>query len=315
MAKDMANRYLRLMASFVNRKIDDFPLLLSDVPEPLGATKLRDLRTKVASSQKKLRISESRVASLREEVEKYRPANRDLSEDERLAVLHILLHRYAIRTRQDSLFEADNDPEPTRKLTVHSGVYQAARFHLFREHQKAFFYGIEDLCDASSENAEQFLRLAAVLVDAVSARMVRPQVSLALGPTLQHELLTERATEFVHSWTFPHFDKVYELTNFIATACLAKSNEPNAPLDAGANAYGVPQEEFDVVVERNPQLAVTLKFGLAYNALSLNPEYDCKNKTWCLIQLGGLPILHFGLTLKRGGFIEGSVDELAKVVS
>ena len=314
MAKDMANRYLRLMPQFVNRKIEDLSALLSDRPDPLSRTRARELSSKVESTQKQLGIGAVRLEQLKAEVERYRPNNNETTEDEKLAMLLIVMHRYAVRTRQDSLFEKSSDPEPSRKITVDSGVYQGARFHLFRNFQKPYFYGIEDLCDASSENAEQFLRLAARFVDGISARMVRPQAVLALGPSIQHELLTERAGEFVKSWNFPHFDKVFLLTRYIADRCLEESLQPNAWLDAGANAYGVLQSEFDRVVSASANLSTILKFGLAYNALSLNPNYDCKNKRWCLIQLGGLPILHFGLTLRRGGFIEGSLEELEKAV-
>jgi hypothetical protein len=313
MAKDMANRYLRLMPQFINRKIEDLSALLSDRAEPLGRTRIRELASKVESTQKKLGISKERLEQLRTEVDRYRGGNNDVTEDENLAMLLIVMHRYAVRTRQDSLFEKTADPEPSRKIIVDSGVYQGARFQLFRDFDKAYFYGIEDLCDASSENAEQFLRLAARFVDAISSRMVRPQSVLSLAPKIQHDLLRERAGEFVASWNFPHFDKVRVLARYIADRCLEVSIQPNAWLDAGANAYGVPQSEFDDIVRASPNLATVLKFGLAYNALSLNPNYDCKNKRWCLIQLGGLPVLHFGLTLRRGGFIEGSLGELEKV--
>jgi hypothetical protein len=89
---------------------------------------------------------------------------------------------------------------------------------------------------------------------------------------------------------------------------------PNAWIGAGANAYGIPQSEFESLAADYPDLARILHFGLAYNALSLNPRYPCKNKEWCLIELGGIPILRFGLTLRRGGFIEGTVDELKRMV-
>jgi hypothetical protein len=314
MAKDMATRYLRLMPQFLNRRIEDLSALLSEKPDPLPRTRLRELSSKVDSAQKRLGIASLRLDQLKQDVDRYRPAGAEPTEDEKLAMLLIVMHRYAVRTRQDSLFEKTPDPEPKRKITVDSGIYQAARFHLFKNFDRPYFYGIEDLCDASSENAEQFLRLAARFVDAISSRMVRPQAVLALGSRIQNDLLRERATEFVESWNFPQFDKVHLLAQYIADRCLEESLQPNAWLDSGANAYGVLQTEFDAIVRSSPNLSTTLKFGLAYNALSLYPNYDCKNKTWCLIQLGGLPILHFGLTLRRGGFVEGSLEELGKAL-
>jgi hypothetical protein len=88
---------------------------------------------------------------------------------------------------------------------------------------------------------------------------------------------------------------------------------PNAPLNSGPNAYGILQHEFDSLGDKYPELARVLKYGVAYNVFALVPGHQCKRREWCLIQLSGIVCLHYGLTLRFGGFVEGSATELAAI--
>jgi hypothetical protein len=307
MARDMANRYMRQMPMFATRKLDDFSGLLSDKPARLTAPKLETLRAKTQSEAKRLHISADRYESIFRLITDY---GKNLADDEQLALLLILLNRYATRVDQKELFGAE-DPEPARPLKVDSGLEEAARLYLLHTHQRAFFFGFNDLCDASSENAEQFLRLSAILVDAIATRLIRNQ-GATLSCEQQTTLLRERAEDFMMSWNFPYYEKVRMVVNAIATRSLSESLRPTAWLGSGANAFGVPQEEFEVITTTHPELSNILKYGMAYNAFALVPNYDCQGKNWCLVELGGIPCLSYGLTLKRGGFIKSTVADLVE---
>jgi hypothetical protein len=310
MARDMANRYMRQMPMFATRKLDDFASLLSDRPARLTASKLETLRAKTHAEAKRLHISAERYEGIFRLITDY---SKDLGDDDQLALLIILLNRYAKRVDQKELFGAE-DPEPARPLKIDSGLEEAAKLYLFHIYQRSFFFGFNDLCDASSENAEQFLRLSAILVDAIATRLIRNQ-GATLSCEQQTSLLRERATDFMKSWSFPYYDKVRMIVEAIAARSLHESLRATAWLGSGANAFGVPQEEFARVTTDYAELSNILKFGMAYNAFTLIPNYDCQGKKWCLIELGGIPCLSYGLTLKRGGFIKSRLDDLVEVTA
>lgn len=313
-ARDISSRYVRQMPVFNSRKLESLSDLLETESQPVNDSQIRKLSEDLASAQKKFKITDSRLKELFDLVKMYRPQAGDLDTDVRLAVVRILLHRYMKRIPQQGiLLDELADPDPSRPLRVDAALADAARLILFHEFGRPYYYGMETLCDCGSENTEQFLHLAACLVDAIAARLIRG-TNPALDARTQHKLLREKAKEIMDRWDFPERQAVDQVVSAIANECLRVSLSPNAWIGAGANAYGIPQTEFESLATDHPALARILHFGLAYNALSLNPRYPCKNKEWCLIELGGIPILRFGLTLKRGGFIEGSVDQLQGMV-
>ena len=309
MAKDMANRYLGRMAIFNSRGLNNLSDLMSTDVEPLPATKRRELAASVEATRKRLSISESRFRKIEEEVDKYKPARGSLPDDVRLGMIIILMNRYAKRIPQQSLFGQEIDPEPTKALTADSTVYEAARIQLLHRYNRPYYIGIDDLCDAGSENAEQFLRLAAVIVETAMTRLVRSQQP-SVDAATQNRQLRRRGEEVIAGWNFPQYQLVRQLAGSLAERCRDESLLPNAWLGAGPNAYGIVQEEFDEIPEKYPDLARVLQFGFAYNAFNVVPRYQCKDRKWCLLELGGVVILKYGLSLKRGNFLEGTADEL-----
>ena len=315
MAKDMAGRYLSQMDVFSRRGLRRLGDLLSTTPVLIPPSKRKRLARHVDVLQSRYSVAARRRSELEREIDAYLSKTQDGGEDVRLGMLSILFERYAKRVPQRSLFEDPaEDPEPIRPLAVDASVADGARVHLLHKYDRPYFFGIDALCDASSENAEQFLRLAARLVAQSETQLIRTTKGPMLGGTVQHKLLRERATEMIHEWDFPQCKLVRRLANGIAVQCLQKSLEGNASLGGGPTAFGIPQDEFDTIPQRSSDLEGVLKFGVAYNAFTLVPRHRTKKRLWCLIQLGGVLLLHHGLTLKRGGFLERRTEDLIRLL-
>ena len=304
MGTDMASRYLAQMPVFNRRRLNSLPDLLATDVEQISAAKRDQLRNRTNKLQKRYGITEDRAAGFADKITRYLQSQLDTEDDLRLAMQSILYERYAKRTRGKGLFPDGADPDPRRPINVDSTIADGAKIHLLHRFDRPYYFGIETLCDASSENAEQFLQLSARLVAQVETRLIRRTGGATLGSREQHRLLVERAHELLEDWDFPECRMVRRLADRIADECRKRSLEGNAPLGAGANAIGIPQDEFDTIVEEDAQLARVLKFGVAYNAFVLLPNHRTKNRMWCLIELGGVLLIHHRLTLKRGGFVE-----------
>lgn len=311
MARDMARRYLDRMPLFRDVGLTDLgTMLTSDTPR-IASSEMKQLAEAVDSSRERLRIPQKKAEELGTLVSDYlRNSAHEQETDVALAMQSILLHRFANRVPQEALFaDLDDDLEPSKPLAADATVYEGARLHLYHQFNRPFVYGMDAVCDAAAENPEQFLWFAAELVEHLANRIQRRRRP-ELSARQQQEILHSRASKAISDWDFPDSPAVRRLVQGIADRCKKRSLEPNAPLGAGACAFGFPQTEFERVAQSNSPLAQVLKFAVAYNAITLIPNYPCKKRTWCLLELGGFVLVRNGLTLKRGGFVEGTANEL-----
>lgn len=315
MAREMADKYLSLMDVFRRQGVTTLRNILGTKLEPLNESILKKLESRVNKTQRTHNISANRRKVLEEEIRRFCKGSRlpDLREDTKLGMLNILMHRYTKRVPQASLFETLEVSEPSKPVTANSDVVDGARIHLLHEYNRPYYFGIDVLCDGSSENAEQFLQLAGRLVSVAETRIIRGERAL-LSTGYQHKELQKRAREIVHDWSFPEHRLVRIISNAMVQQCLEKTLEPNASLGGGPNSIGIPQEEFDSISKTHPDLALVLKYGIAYNAFSLTQNHKTKGKYWCLLELSGAAIIANGLSLRRGNFLERDVKHLQEIL-
>lgn len=313
-AGSMADRYLRRHPVFQRRQWRGFSTLLSVEPPILSTQALKKLSEEVDKTQNRLKIPAQRRTLLEAEVGRYVASakNQDVGPDVQLAMLKILMHRYVNQVPQQSLFGPEDDPEPRRAMTADADVAHGARLHLRHEYNRALHYGLNTISDASSENAELFLQLAAKLVDRMEARIINGDPPL-LSAAQQDKILGDRSREIISRWNFPFAGAIRTMAGAMAEDCLAESLAPNAWLGAGANAIGVPQDEFNAAVtSKNAELPQVLHYAVAYNAILLRHNYPQGGRTWCLLQLGGPVVLANSLTLNRGGFLQKRLADVQR---
>jgi len=310
MAKNMANKYLRLMPIFYRQGLTNFGDLLNTQPPALTDSNLKKLSDRVDSLQRRSNTSSDMRSQFESTIDNYMKGaiSNPGGEDLRLAMLLILMNRYIKRVPQSGLFEEEPN-EPNRPIKADASVADGAKIYLLHEFGRPYYYGIDAVSDASSENAELFLRLANILVKASETRVIR-NAEAQLPPKYQHQLLKEKSAEIIRDWTFPRHHDVRKLCDLIAEQCTEKSLEPNASLGGGANAFGIPDEDFAKIPEKYPDLAQVLKYGVAYSAINIKRRYGTKHRDWTLVELTGPMLVDKGLTFSRGGFLERDVSDL-----
>lgn len=323
MSSDIADRYFARLPSFAENSVKSLAQALLTSTPKLTSSQLTELKKSVDKLAEDPHIASGRLAALKDRI----PST--LPEDEQLAVLRILLHREINNTPQLTLldmepaFEEAIDDElddnsstgmPQERGKVRASVAEGARIQLMHQFKRPFYYGLDKLSDASDTNIEQFISLTGPMVGELMTKIIRRK-SAELAPGAQHLSLQKTAQDAMNEWDFPYRDSVQTIVNWISERCLEKTLLGHAPLDDGANAFGVLQEEMDDVMKQSKRLARVLHFAFAYKALVMVPHYNCKKKRWCLLELGGIPVLAKGLTLSRGGFVEGKLTDLESLIA
>ncbi|WP_299165338.1 hypothetical protein [uncultured Tateyamaria sp.] len=312
MAVDMANRYLGLVQSLSSRNVTKFDPLLPSTPPRLTDSQLKKLVESVEKEQKKLKIGDTRRREIEQLTRTYLNASKsyDTGEEVALAMLRILMHQHDVRRKKaiPSLFE-EMDPDPINPLKASSDVAHGARTHLHHQYNRPLHYGLNDVCDASNENAELFLQFSGALIEMIETKAIRGQ-DLTLVAKSQENVLREKALSIMNEWSFQYARQVRALVDTIGKDCVEGSMAPNAPLGGGPNAIGVLESEMRETLSSGDEISRVLKHGIANGAISVSRDYGQGGKKWALIELTGTVCLVHGLTFNRGGFLERDVAYL-----
>jgi hypothetical protein len=309
-AEAIGRRYLKQVEAFNRTQIIELSAILESTVAPIQEARLTDWKADIAREAKNRGLSKSVVDGLARTAESILKQKGEAGTDLQVALMRILVHRRAV-VRQLSLFEGEDNEALTPQPDA--GLYAGAEIHLARAFGRPYFYGFNQLALASSENPELFVRLAGSLVDASLNQMLRRRRP-TLSAAQQDRLLKEKASEIMKQWNFPEASSVRRLIQGIAARCTKATDSPNAYLRSGANAIGIPMSDFEALVKKPGPIASALKYGVAYSAFSIALDRSVKNKSWCLITLGGIACICNGLTLALGGFVEGTGEEVESLI-
>jgi hypothetical protein len=318
MARQMSQRYLEQIPLFQRRGATDMAAMLDDRVDEIAAGKLEAIHEQLETTLRNERLSKPQLAELEKQVagqlerSEIRGVEATALHD---AMLRILAQRLANRRKQGGLFAGGEDDEDTEDYGVKAkaGIEHGARIHLWHSQQIPYLFGFEKICDIANENPEQFLHFAGQLVALLETKLIRGR-DPRLSAREQHQVIHEHAKRVVRAWNFPESGNLRRLAAAMARQCVEASLSPTAKLNGGANAFGIPQKEFETLAKDHEDFARILKFGVAYNVFTVLPEQRVKNKDWCLIELGGALIAANGLTLQRGGFLERTVADMLKLM-
>lgn len=315
MARNMSRRYIRNMPLFQRRNVMDLESLLETAPHSLTRQQLDQVIRGNEKFAEANGVGHKVYADILTDVKNYADAavSDDVGSDIQAQMAKILLARFVGR-KQRGLFDEFEDDAPEKGPKASAAVAHGARLQLMHAFNRPFYYGIDSVSDAAGENAEQFLRLASVLVDFLEQRLISNQSVTALDAARQHRTLREAGQKIISDWNFPQHGLVYRLVEEMGKACREKSLVPNAPLGAGAIGFGIPQDDYETIPRNHPKLAQVLRYAIAYNACSVMVKMPVKKKLWSVIELGGAVQLKHGLTLQKGGFIESSAQELNRFI-
>lgn len=230
----------------------------------------------------------------------------------------IAIERHS-RRPQPELFGSINSP-PLSDV-ARSGVREAARLFVAKDHSLPYYSGVDIVSRISSENVEQFLRICGDLFELMLGKVILGE-PVDIGAIEQDRIIRATSDQFWRELPdrVPRYGDVMTLVNRIARISLHETNRPTAPYAPGVNGIAISMDDRAILLDpyaraRIPgadRLFEALAVAIARNVLIPEVNYAVKRTRVMLLYLNRLLCPRLNLPVQRGSFRERELAEVSR---
>lgn len=314
-ARDIATLRVQSVTSQIGGLSQKFVNFLSDDREEIFLEHLdREVAQKI-----KMKISEiagkdlQRFKKVIDEVENQDKNIKVHDLCRKLRRLEILIQR-EVNKGQKSFTFSEVTTEEWEKHENNSSIIGAAELFLAKEYKLPYYFGAKRLITLSSDNIQQFLRLAGSLFEEIlmKSRLGRDS-ELFLSPKRQDSIIKKEAGDFLKELPMmvPNGSLVFRFINAIGKMCNHETYRPTAPYSPGVTGTAIFMNEYEFLKENAKrgkekfrQLYQVIESAVAHNILEAESNYRGKGKNFLVLYLNRLLCVPFDLPVQKGCFRE-----------
>lgn len=179
------------------------------------------------------------------------------------------------------------------------------------------YYGIDTLAYLGMENVQQFIRTCRILYDKALDQEIRRNPQIHVDAADQDRLIRSLATE---RWRAIHDDTtdgddIQRLLDVMIQRMRVEFDKPNAPYAPSPVGLGIPQEEYEALMDKTvaPELekvANLLGKAVAFNLLAVQSRHH-RSVPHKIFFVNPLVLVHQGLPIRSRQFQGTTLEELA----
>jgi len=197
-----------------------------------------------------------------------------------------------------------------------SNVRAASELFAANESALPYYYGIDRVCAAATNNIEQLLAIAADLYDGIRTKLLRRNRDLQLSPIEQDKLfkdVAKRKRDFIPR-NHTEGTRAQRLLDAMGSVCREKTFMPNAPYAPGITGLRLSIYELNRLDTKNSLECYVTKRVLsecvAENLLVIRQSSASSGReAGTVFYLSRMLCVHYGLPFQYGGWQDATIDE------